>query len=79
MNQSQPHRQPYLDLEIRILKKEAQGYPVELTVEGRQQFQGGYLTPDLLSWIASASPQEDGERLFNWLFGYPQGRVDETA
>ena len=58
----------YIDLEIRILKREKQGYPVELTVDKAQQFQGGYLDPDFLPWIPSASAIDAGQRLFNWLF-----------
>jgi formylglycine-generating enzyme required for sulfatase activity len=59
----------YTNLEIRILEKKDQGYPVELTLDGSQQFRGGYLKPDLLPWVSSASPEDDGERLFNHLFG----------
>lgn len=55
-------------LEIRILGQQASGYPVELTLNHSQQFSGGYLSPDLLPWIPSASPQADGERLFDDLF-----------
>jgi formylglycine-generating enzyme required for sulfatase activity len=66
----------YADLEIRILKQEAAGYPVELelTLEGsqRQQFQGGYLHRDILSWQPSLSPAKDGEQLFERLFAGDQ-------
>lgn len=61
-------RTQFANLEIRLHKREAKGYPVELTLNGEQQFQGGYLTPDQLPWVPSASPRQDGERLFNWLF-----------
>ena len=61
----------YADLEIRILKKpeHAEGYPVELTVNHEQEYPGGHLDPGFLpSWQPSASPAEDGKRIFNWLF-----------
>lgn len=61
-------RTQFANLEIRLHKREAKGYPVELTLNGGQQFQGGYLTPDQLPWVPSASPKQNGERLFNWLF-----------
>jgi hypothetical protein len=58
----------YADLEIRILEQQAEGYPVEITFQGEQEFPHGYLQPDFLPWIAGVSPTEDGERLFDWLF-----------
>lgn len=56
------------DLEIRILPLEDRGYPVEITFSGEQEFRRGFLQPDILPWIPSASPAADGERLFNLLF-----------
>jgi tetratricopeptide (TPR) repeat protein len=58
----------YADLEIRILERIGRGYPVELTLNGDQEFPRGYLAPDVLPWLASASPEQDGERLFDLLF-----------
>jgi hypothetical protein len=58
----------YADLEIRIYKKESNGYPVEMTLNHEQQYSGGYLDPVFLPWLASASPEKDGQRLYNWLF-----------
>ena len=58
----------YVQVEIRILKADAKGYPVEMTVDGAQQFQGGYLDAGQLPWSSGASAVEDGERLFGWLF-----------
>jgi hypothetical protein len=58
----------YADLEIRILGRQTQGYPVELTLNYEQEFPRGYLDPDWLPWVPSAAPSEDGERLFAWLF-----------
>lgn len=57
-------------VEIRIMPRQSQGYPIEFTLDqGQQTFSGGYLSADLLPWLASASPLEDGQRLFNSLFG----------
>jgi hypothetical protein len=58
----------YVDIEIRILERQAEGYPVEITFSGEQEFPRGHLDPDFLPWIPSASPTDDGERLFEWLF-----------
>ncbi len=57
----------FTDLEIRLLPLEPEGYPVEITLGGGQQFPRGYLKPDLLPWAPGASPAADGERLFNLL------------
>jgi len=48
----------YADLEIRILEQQAEGYPVEITFKGEQEFPRGYLAPDLLPWVAGSSPAE---------------------
>lgn len=55
-------------VELRIMSRQAQGYPVEFVIDQGQTFSGGYLSADLLPWLASASPLEDGQRLFNSLF-----------
>jgi len=60
-----------LNLEIRILAKQKDGYPIKLTVNHRQQFDGGYLTDEHLPWYSTADTRADGERLFNWLFNHP--------
>lgn len=62
----------YADLEIRILELQDEGYPVEITFSGEQEFPRGYLKPDLLPWTPSYSPTEDGEKLFAWLFADDQ-------
>jgi hypothetical protein len=69
----QPSQSPYADLEIRILDRQAAGYPVELTLVGRQ-FPRGFLAPDALPlpWPPSADPTADGERLARWLLADPQ-------
>jgi hypothetical protein len=58
----------YADLEIRILEQQEEGYPVELILNSEQEFPRGYLSSALLPWVSSASPADDGERLFEWLF-----------
>jgi formylglycine-generating enzyme required for sulfatase activity len=62
----------YADLEIRILPRELQGYPVEITLNNEQEFPRGHLDPGFLPWVASASPATDGERLFLWLLADDQ-------
>lgn len=44
------------------------GYPVEITLDGQQVFQRGYLATDILPWIASVDPGADGKRLRDKLF-----------
>jgi hypothetical protein len=58
----------YADLEIRILARQPEGYPVEITFSGEQEFPRGYLTPEIVLWRSSLSTEEDGERLFDLLF-----------
>ncbi|MCP4283369.1 MAG: CHAT domain-containing protein, partial [Gammaproteobacteria bacterium] len=65
----------YADLEIRILELQEEGYPVEITFSGEQEFPRGYLKPDVLPWVPSYSAAEDGERLFDWLFADDQLKV----
>ena len=60
----------YADLEIRILKKEDAGYPVEITFNGDQEFPQAHLSADLPA-IDSTDPAGTGQRLFNWLFADP--------
>ncbi|HSR31383.1 MAG TPA: CHAT domain-containing protein [Anaerolineae bacterium] len=57
----------YADVEIRILGKQKDGYPLEMTVNSEQEFPRGYLSADFLPWISSSSPLDDGQRLFEWL------------
>ncbi len=57
-----------INVEIRILARQAGGYPLELTViEPKQEFPKGYLATDLLPWQPGISAAEDGQRLFNYL------------
>ena len=62
----------YADLEIRILERRPEGYPVEITLNNEREFPRGYLSPDMLPWVAGSSPADDGQRLFEWLFSDDQ-------
>lgn len=66
--------QPYADLEIRILKRQDAGYPVEITLNGDQEFPHGFLAADILPWTSTGDPRADGERLFAALFGDAEAR-----
>ena len=68
----------YADLEIRILARQTEGYPVEFTFihQGSQEFKGGMLTPEILSWQPGASPHADGEALYQLLMADAQLRQD---
>ncbi|MEM7031589.1 MAG: CHAT domain-containing protein [Chloroflexota bacterium] len=73
----------HADLEIRIREKGTkqfegksfEGHDIEFTVDNEQQFEGGFLNTTE-PWISSASPKEDGERLFGWLFANDQLKQD---
>jgi hypothetical protein len=65
----------YSDLEIRILEKQPDGYPVEITLNGVQEFPRGFLDPGFLPFVATISPFDDGERIFRWLFAGEQLRT----
>jgi hypothetical protein len=57
----------YADLEIRILEKQQEGYPVEMTLNSEQQFPRGYIDSEFLPWVSSGSAAEDGAKLFKSL------------
>ena len=59
----------HADLEIHILALEAQGYPVKMTLNNQEQYPRKYVVPQSLHlpWVATASAEADGERLFRWL------------
>ena len=59
---------PYADLEIRILGRESEGYPVEITFTGDREFPRGYLDSTILPWKGRASAADEGAELFQWLF-----------
>ncbi|MFQ5612792.1 MAG: CHAT domain-containing protein [Anaerolineae bacterium] len=58
----------YADLEIRILGQEEAGYPVEITVNSEQEYPRGYLSAQGLPWRRGPNPEQDGRKLFDWLF-----------
>ena len=66
-----PSAQEYLDLEIRILQRVDQGYPVEMTLGGQQEFPRGYLSADVIPWAASGDLAADGQQLFDKLLADP--------
>ena len=51
------------NLEIRIFQRRDEGYPVEMTLGGQQEFAGGHLAADILPWVPSGDLQMDGLRL----------------
>ena len=55
------------DLEIRIFQQGEQGYPVEITLGGQQEFPRGYMEADVLPWVPGGNPEEDGQKLFEML------------
>ncbi len=59
----------WADLEIRLFPKTDQGYPVEMTLSGQQEFPRGYLSADVLPWTAHANgvPAQDGQTLLDFL------------
>jgi hypothetical protein len=56
----------FADVDLRILPRQAEGYPVEITLNSEQEFSGAFLQPQ--EWVSSASAIEDGRRLAAWLF-----------
>lgn len=57
----------YTDLLIRLLKREEQGYPVELTLNNRLEFRRGYLSPDIVRWTPGPLDAQSGRSLFELL------------
>lgn len=58
----------YADLEIRILSREVEGYPVEITFSGEQEFPRGFLDPAVTGEFATVAEVEQGNLLFKRLF-----------
>lgn len=62
------------DLEIRIFPRQAEGYPVEITLDGQQKFPRGFIADDILAWDVSDHSAADGQRLFDTVFADPKLR-----
>ncbi len=58
------------DLEIRILPRREDGYPVEFTLKGEQQY-SGLVPSDLQSWKPSGEILVDGQELLRLLLDNP--------
>ncbi len=61
----------FADLEIRILERREEGYPVEFTVNDAVEFRRGYLAAEILPWVVSYDLAEDGKKLFQHLLADP--------
>ena len=59
-------------LELRLLDRQASGYPVELTLLETKQIFRGRLSADILPWNSSGDSKIDGQSLFNALFAAPE-------
>lgn len=57
----------YADLLIRILKREEQGYPIELTLDGHLEFLRGYVKPSVAQWTPTTLGVDAGRSLFELL------------
>jgi hypothetical protein len=57
----------FADLEVRIFPRREQGYPVEITLEGEQEFPRGYLAAEAANWTSSGDPVADGQQLLDLL------------
>ncbi|MBN1876695.1 MAG: CHAT domain-containing protein [Anaerolineae bacterium] len=56
------------DLEIRVFARQEEGYPVEITLGGQQEFPRGYLAKDIADWTSTGDAAKDGQQLFAMLF-----------
>ena len=68
MADSSTSNNDYTDLEIRIFQRQEQGYPVEITLGGQQEFPRGYLPADVVPWSPGGDIAADGQKLFETLF-----------
>ncbi len=69
----------FTDLEIRIFAAQDEGYAVEITLGGQQEFPRGYLGADIVSWMASGDPLADGQKLLDALLADPNLRSARAA
>ena len=59
-----PDTDGFTDLEIRILPRQVEGYPIELTLNRELEYRRGFIAPSLVPWVEGDDPKADGERLF---------------
>lgn len=57
----------YIDVKIRIFERRGEVYPVEVVLDGEQEFRGA-LAANVLPWTASGDCIRDGQALFSALF-----------
>jgi len=62
-----PAASNFVDMEVRIFPREAEGYPVEITLGDGQNFPRGYLDAALADWSSSGDCTVDGQQLFTAL------------
>lgn len=63
-------KQTFADVELRLRERNEHGYPVEITLNGEQEFQGGTLAPELPEPAAGlAGGGYDPGQLSRWFFG----------
>lgn len=64
--------QDFADVEIRIFARQYEDeeriYPVEITLNGQQEYSRKYISEDSIPWVPIGKPKEDGQKLFEWLF-----------
>ncbi len=65
----------FTDLEIRIFAARDEGYPVEITLGGQQEFPRGTLSADLVPWTSGGDLVDDGRQLFDALLADPALRA----
>jgi hypothetical protein len=68
-----PDAAPCADLEIHVLPRSGDAYPVDLTLNGEHVWRGR-MAADVTAWAASGDPAADGRRLFAALFADPDLR-----
>jgi len=70
---SMEHSTPCADLEIHVLPRSGDAYPVDLTLNGEHVWRGR-MAAAVTAWAASGDPDADGRRLFAALFADPDLR-----
>lgn len=65
------HIPAFADLQIRLFPRQAEGYPLELTLDSHLQFDRAMLPADFLPFVPSGDGEADGQALFDWLMVGP--------